>query len=112
MDVDIDVDDSKAGETQGPEEVLSAWRRADAAEYPLPTEGTRLRLIRHFLPSILAAFHELHPRKTSARAWAKAHVPPATFRASVWTSYPQTQTATDATQKEASKVSIKSGEPV
>lgn len=109
MDVDIDVDDSKAGETQGPEEVLSAWRRADAAEYPLPTEGTRLRLIRHFLPSILAAFHELHPRKTSARAWAKAHVPPATFRASVWTSYPQTQTATDATQKEASKVSIKSG---
>lgn len=86
MDVDIDIDDSatKTGE------LLSQWRRADAAEYPLPTEGTRLRLIRHFSPSILAAFHELHPRRTSARAWAKSHVPPPSFRASQWSSYPQT----------------------
>jgi origin recognition complex subunit 5 len=98
QDVVIDVDDSDTGETQGPEEVLSAWRRADAAEYPLPTEGTRLRLIRHFSQSILAALHELHPRRTSARAWAKTHAPPPVFRASVWTSYPQM--STDAGQKQ------------
>ncbi|KAG8738467.1 hypothetical protein FRC10_006813 [Ceratobasidium sp. 414] len=99
QDVELDVDDSTAAdeERQGPAEMLSAWRRLDAAEYPLPTETTRLRLIRHFSSGILAAFHELHPRRTSARAWAKAHVPPATFRASVWTSYPQT--SADATQK-------------
>ncbi|QRV83547.1 origin recognition complex, subunit 5-like [Ceratobasidium sp. AG-Ba] len=91
MDVDqdavLDVDDTQ--NEQGPAEMLSAWRRADAAEYPLPTEATRLRLIRHFSPTILAAFHELHPRRTSARAWAKTHVPLPTFRASVWASYPQ-----------------------
>ena len=110
MDVDIDVDDSKTGDAQGPEEVLSAWRRADTAEYPLPTEGTKIRLMRHFAPSILAAFHELHPRKTSARAWARAHVPPATFRASVWTTYPQTQTVAETSQKEVSKTSLKSSE--
>ncbi|KAG9102869.1 hypothetical protein FRC06_000933 [Ceratobasidium sp. 370] len=100
QDVELDVDDSKGvdEERQGPAEMLSAWRRLDTAEYPLPTETTRLRLIRYFSPSILAAFHELHPRRTSARAWASAHAPPATFRASVWTSYPQI--GTDTTRKE------------
>ncbi|KAH7334431.1 origin recognition complex subunit 5 C-terminus-domain-containing protein [Rhizoctonia solani] len=90
-DMDVDVDDSGAGESQGPEELLSQWRRAaSSSEYPLPTEGTRLRLIRHFSPTILAAFHELLPRRTSARAWAKSHIPPPSFRASQWSSYPQT----------------------
>ncbi|KAG9127409.1 hypothetical protein FRC07_014088 [Ceratobasidium sp. 392] len=104
QDAELDVDDSK--DTSEQAEMLSAWRRADAAEYPLPTENTRLRLIRHFSPSILAAFHELHPRRTSARAWAKTHVPPATFRASIWASYPQT--AADGPQKDG-KSQQKSG---
>ncbi|CAE6420398.1 unnamed protein product [Rhizoctonia solani] len=90
-DMEVDVDDSGAGESQGPEELLSQWRRtASSSEYPLPTEGTRLRLIRYFSPGILAAFHELIPRRTSARAWAKSHIPPSSFRASQWSSYPQT----------------------
>ncbi|KAG8774700.1 hypothetical protein FRC12_001867 [Ceratobasidium sp. 428] len=95
QDAELDVDDTKK---TGEQEVLSDWRRADAAEYPLPTETTRLRLIRHFSPTILAAFHELLPRRTSARTWAKTHIPPATFRASVWASYPQT--GVDTSQKD------------
>ncbi|CAE6452677.1 unnamed protein product [Rhizoctonia solani] len=95
-DMDVDVDDSGAGESEGPGELLSQWRRtASSSEYPLPTEGTRIRLIRHFSPSILAAFHELLPRRTSARAWAKSHIPPPGFRASQWSSYPQTNADTE-----------------
>lgn len=110
MDVDVDVDDSKTVDTQSPEKALHDWQHADAAEYPLPIEATRIRLMRYFSPSILAAFHELHPRKISARAWAKAHVPPATFRASVWESYPQTQAVAENSQKEAPKASLKTSE--
>ncbi|KAJ1301563.1 hypothetical protein OPQ81_008811 [Rhizoctonia solani] len=98
-DMDVDVDDSGAGETQGPEDLLSQWRRtASSSEYPLPTEGTRLRLIRHFSPSILAAFHELLPRRTSARAWATSHIPPPSFRASQWSTYPQASVDTERTE--------------
>jgi origin recognition complex subunit 5 len=103
-DMDVDIDDTATGETQGAGELLSQWRRADAAEYPLPTEGTRLRLIRHFSPTILAAFHELHPRRTSARAWAKAHVPPSSFRASQWSSYPQVNTDTERIETSSSEL--------
>ncbi|KAF8673076.1 Origin recognition complex (ORC) subunit 5 C-terminus [Rhizoctonia solani] len=98
-DMDVDIDDSGTGDVQGPEELLSQWRRtASTSEYPLPTEGTRLRLIRHFSPSILAAFHELLPRRTSARTWAKSHIPPTSFRASQWTSYPQMNVDVERTE--------------
>ena len=65
---------------------LQAQREAGADESELaehappvlapPTEDTRLRLTRLFTPSLTAALEALHPRHTSAAAWARTHAPP------------------------------------
>ncbi|EMD36587.1 hypothetical protein CERSUDRAFT_115622 [Gelatoporia subvermispora B] len=43
----------------------------------LPSEDTRIRLIRHFTPSITIAVENLYPRLAHAAEWSRANMPPA-----------------------------------
>ncbi|OCH85973.1 hypothetical protein OBBRIDRAFT_890805 [Obba rivulosa] len=54
----------------------------------LPTEDTRIRLVRLFTPSFTSALEGLYPRLTHAADWAREHIPPANLLTLPYTQIP------------------------
>jgi origin recognition complex subunit 5 len=66
----------EAQREEGAEDVPDSEGEKDGVHLALPTEETRIRLIRLFTPSITAALEALYPRHTNAVTWARANIPP------------------------------------
>jgi origin recognition complex subunit 5 len=55
---------------------ISEEEAEDPGEIPPISEDTRMRLTRHFTPSLTAALEALYPRLMNAAEWASANQPP------------------------------------